>query len=87
MTLEKVADKRDERMDSAKRGSPDPDPFRCMWDEFLTKGQVHVMHTKFDELIPRMITKHTLEPEHRNQRIFVDPPWRIHPTDDGGASE
>jgi hypothetical protein len=77
MKLEKVAEKRDQRI---KQAEPAPDPFRTYYQDFLMPGSVDLIHARLDEgdgksAVPRMTTLYRLHPQDQLASVKADPPW------------
>jgi hypothetical protein len=78
MKLEKVAEKRDQRINEAEIAANPV--FQTYYQDFLMPGSVHLMHFKIDEgdgksAVPRMTTLYRLHPPDRVASVDADPPW------------
>ena len=83
-TIEKIAAARDER--EARADEPESE-YSTLWQDFIPRNSVHLVHTKVDEMRQRIISTFMMEPQFHHPRTFVRPPWDTEPETEGDASE
>jgi hypothetical protein len=77
--LEKIADARDARaagIDPKQREEEIADmAFRTLWQDFLSPGSVHLMHSVIDERRHKLNNTYHLEERYRPRWAKAPAPW------------
>ena len=73
--LEKMAEKREDRVAADAEAKDNERVFNTLWHEFLGKGSVHVIRARFSDDQTKIQSTYDLFAAEKAEYVYTTPPW------------